>query len=67
MVETMEVPAAVTLKTLRGQRSWPAWVKVDCALVVGEEDLRAWAQSLCHTYALWESQGQQPGRLQPAP
>ena len=57
MVETIEVPTAVTVKTFRGQRSWPAWVEVDCALVVGEEDWRVWAQSLCHTCTLWERQG----------
>ena len=67
MVETVEVPAVVTVKTLRGQRSWPAWVEVAYALVVGEEDLQARAQSLCHTWALWKRQGQQPGRLQQAP
>ena len=67
MVETMEAPATLTVKILRGQRSWPALVEVACALVVGEEDLLARAQSLCHTYALWERQGQQPRRLQQAP
>ena len=24
----MEAPTAVTVKTLQGQRSWPAWVEV---------------------------------------
>ena len=54
VVDTTEEPAAVTVKTLRGQRSWPARVEVACALVVGKEDLLARAQSLCHTCALWE-------------
>ena len=56
----MEAPAAGTEKTLRGQRSWPAWVEVACALAVGKEDLQARAQSLCHTYA-WERQGSSLG------
>ena len=61
MVETAEAPAARTVKILRGQRSWLAWVEVVCTLVVGEEDLLAQAQSLCHTCTLWERQGQQLG------
>ena len=39
MEETVEAPTVVTVKTLRSQTSWPAWVKVACALVLGEEDL----------------------------
>ena len=54
MVETVEALAVVTVKILQGQRSWPAWVEVACSLVVGEEDLLARAQSLCHTCTLWE-------------
>ena len=63
MVETAEAPAVVTVKTFQGQRSWSPWVEVTCALVMGEEDLLAQEQSLCHTYAMWERQGQQLGRL----
>ena len=59
VVETTKALAVMTVKTLRGQRSWHAWVEVACALVVGEEDLLARAQSLCHTCTLWERQGQQ--------
>ena len=54
VVETVEAPAAMTVKILRGQRSWPAWVEVAYALVMGEEDLWTQAQSLCHTCALLE-------------
>ena len=50
----MEAPTAMTVKILRGQRSWLAWVEVAYALVVGEEDLLALAVPLCHTCALWE-------------
>ena len=38
MVETAEASATRTVKTLRGQRSWPGWVDVVCALVVCEEE-----------------------------
>ena len=63
MVKIAEALAAGTVKILRGQKSWPAWVEETCAHVVGEEDLRERPQSLCHAYALWERQGQQPRRL----
>ena len=52
MVETVEALVAVTVQTLRGQKSWPTCVEVACALVVGKEDLLALAQSLCHTCTL---------------
>ena len=52
MEETVEAPAVGTGKTLRGQRFWLAWVDVACTLAMGEEDLWAWAQFLCHTCAL---------------
>ena len=41
MVETVEAPTVVTVKTLQGQRSWLPWVEVADTLVVGEEDLLA--------------------------
>ena len=45
----VEAPTTAIGKNLWGQRSWPARVEAACALVVGEKDLQAQAQSLCHT------------------
>ena len=66
VVETMGATTVGTVKTLQGQRSWPAWAEVACALAMGKEYLQARAQFLCHT-CVWERQGQQFGRLQQPP
>ena len=57
VVENVGAHAAVIVKNLRDHRSWPAWVEVACALVMGEKDLLARVKFLCHTYARWERKG----------